>query len=173
MRKTALAFSENRRIHSIRCIDPVVGDILAGWRFDISGLSPDMRTDYEHHLDACDHCRRRQNIARTIDVLLISVSTLSILAFLLAAVVIHRVEVLTHFSTIHGTLRLPLPEAHVHVVAISLEAVAIAGLVFSTLLWILVAIATPLPGFLGEVVQQRIPPELLNGIRDRFHRNAA
>lgn len=173
MAKTVLAFSENRRTRHNLCNDPVVGDILSGWRYDISGLSPAMRTDYEEHLAGCDHCRRRQNIARTIDVLLISVSTLSILAFLLAAVVIHRVEVVTHFSTIHGTLRLPLPDARVHVIAISLEAVAIAGLLFSTLLWILVAITTPLPGFLGQVVQQRIPPEILNGIRDRFNRNAA
>src|ERR1700743_3121676 len=111
MKKTALAFPVNRRTRSRGCIDPVVGDILSGWRYDISGLSPAMRTDYEEHLAGCDHCRRRQNIARTFDVLLISVSTLSILAFLLAAVVIHRVEVVTHFSTIHGTLRLPLHDA--------------------------------------------------------------
>ncbi len=173
MGKTVLAFSENRRTRHSLGIDPVVGDILSGWRYDISGLSPEVRTDYEKHLAGCPHCSRRQNIARTIDVLLISVSTLSILAFLLAAVVIRRVELITHFSTIHGTLRLPIPDAHVHVVAISLEAVAVSGLVFSTLLWILVAIATPLPGFLGELVQQRIPPELLSGIRERFNRNAA
>ena len=57
------------------CSDKVIGDILAGWRYDISGLSPAMRTDYEQHLSECNHCRRRQQIARTIDVLLISVST--------------------------------------------------------------------------------------------------
>jgi len=58
-----------------------VGNILSGWRYDISGLSPAMRTDYEQHLTDCSHCRRRQQVARTIDVLLISVSTLSIAAF--------------------------------------------------------------------------------------------
>jgi hypothetical protein len=171
MGKTVLAFSKTRKEQGTGCIDPVVGDILSGWRYDISGLSPAMRTDYEQHLSDCGHCRRRQNIARTIDVLLISVSTLSIAAFLLAAVVIRRVELITHLSTIHGTLKLPLRQAHV--VAISLEAVAITGLIFSTLLWILVAIATPLPGFLGQVVQKRIPAELLNGIRDRFTKHAA
>jgi hypothetical protein len=163
MKEPALAFPANRRASHSVCIDQVVGDILSGWRYDISGLSPAMRTDYDQHLSDCSHCRRRQRIARTIDVLLISVSTLSIAAFLLAAVVIHRVELITHIFTMH--LRL----SQTHGVAISLEAVAIAGLVFSTLLWILVAIATPLPGFLGGIVQERIPADL----RDRFTKDAA
>ena len=163
MKKPALAFPANRRTQQTSCIDQVVGDILSGWRYDISGLSPAMRTDYDQHLSDCGHCRRRQQIARTIDVLLISVSTLSIAAFLLAAYVIHRVELVTHIFTMH--LRL----SQTHGVAISLEAVAVAGLVFSTLLWILVAIATPLPGFLGGIVQQRIPADL----RERFSKDAA
>jgi hypothetical protein len=54
-------------------------------------------------------------------------------------------------------------------VYISLEAVALAGLLFSTLLWVLVAIATPLPGFLGAIVQERIPADL----RQRFSKDAA
>ena len=163
MKKPALAFPANRRPHHSSCTDQVVGDILSGWRYDISGLSPAMRTDYEQHLTECGHCRRRQSIARTIDVLLISVSTLSILAFLLAAVVIHRVELITHIVTMH--LRL----SQTHGIAISLEAVAVGGLIISTLLWILVAIATPLPGFLGGIVQERIPADL----RERFSKDAA
>jgi hypothetical protein len=163
MNKPAIAFPKHRRTHTSSCIDQVVGDILSGWRYDISGLSPAMRVDYDQHLADCSHCRRRQRIARTIDVLLISVSTLSILAFLLAAVVIHRVELVTHVFSLH--LRL----SQTHAVAISLEAVAIAGIVFSALLWVLVAIATPLPGFLGDFVQQRIPADL----RDRFTKDAA
>lgn len=163
MKKPALAFPANRRTQHTACIDQVVGDILSGWRYDISGLSPAMRTDYDQHLTDCSHCRRRQHIARTIDVLLISVSTLSIAAFLLAAIVIHRVELVTHIFTMH--LRL----SQTHGIAISLEAVAITGLLFSTLLWVLVAIATPLPGFLGGIVQQRIPADL----RDRFTKDAA
>src|ERR1700732_2449202 len=135
MKKPALAFPANRRTHQTSCTDQVVGDILSGWRYDISGLSPAMRTDYDQHLSECSHCRRRQQIARTIDVLLISVSTLSIAAFLLAAVVIRRVELVTH----GGTLHVPLPLHQAHVVAISLEAIAVTGLLFSTLLWILVA----------------------------------
>ena len=148
--------------HRRACIDQVVGDILSGWRYDISGLSPAMRTDYEQHLAECAHCRRRQHVSRVIDLLLICVSTLSIVAFLLAAVVIRRVELITHIA------RLQVHLNHAHVVAISLEAVAVTGLVMSALLWVFVAIATPLPGFLGDMVQQRIPAEL----RDRFTKAA-
>jgi hypothetical protein len=163
MKKPALAFPEKRRSHPNSCTDQVVGDILSGWRYDISGLSPAMRTDYEQHLSECSHCRRRQNIARTIDVLLICVSTLSIVAFLLAAVVIHRVELITHIFTMHLRLN------HAHGIAISMEAVAITGLLFSMFLWVLVAVATPLPGFLGGIVQDRIPADL----RERFSKDAA
>ncbi|WP_158790123.1 hypothetical protein [Granulicella sp. L60] len=163
MKKTALPFPDNRRTHTTSCIDQVVGDILSGWRYDISGLSPAMRTDYDQHLSDCGHCRHRQRIARTIDVLLISVSTLSIVAFALAAVVIHRLELITHISTLHVHLN------QTHAVAISLEAAAVLGALFSTLLWVLVAVATPLPGFLGGIVQERIPADL----RERFGKDAA
>lgn len=152
----------NRRERFSTCSDQVVGDILSGWRYDISGLSPAMRTDYEQHFSECGYCRRRQRIARTIDVLLISVSTLSIAAFLLAAIIIHRLELITHIGKVH------LHVSQAHAVAISLEAVAITGVVLSSLIWVLVAIATPLPGFLGELVQQRIPADL----RDRFTKAA-
>ncbi|HWW23494.1 MAG TPA: hypothetical protein VNY78_06290 [Edaphobacter sp.] len=161
MSKAALTYSASQRNRSTTCIDQVVGDILSGWRYDISGLSPAMRKDYDQHLADCAHCRRRQQVARTIDVLLITVSTLSIAAFLLAAVIIHRLEVVAHI----GTVRLHINQAHV--IAISLEAVAITGIAVSALLWLLVAIATPLPGFLGDIVQQRIPAD----IRDRFTKN--
>jgi len=163
MDKSVISLPAKRRQRPSSCTDQVVGDILSGWRYDISGLSPAMRTDYEQHFVECAHCRRRQTVARTIDVLLIVVSTLSIVAFLLAAVVIHRVELITHIFSLHVRL------TETHAVAISLEAVAVAGMVFSTLIWILVAIATPLPGFLGGIVQKHIPAD----IRDRFHKNAA
>jgi hypothetical protein len=134
------------RVPATQCTDQVVGAILSGWRYDISGLSPSMRTDYDLHFSECSHCRSKQRLHRTVDVLLISVSSLSIVAFLLAAVVLHRVEAITHVGQVH----VHLLHAAVY---ISLEAVALAGLLFSTLLWVLVAIATPLPGFLGAIVQ--------------------
>ena len=163
MRNRTRSTSSSRPLDSKSCTDPVVGAILSGWRYDISSISPEMRTDYEHHLVECPHCLRRQRLARTIDVLLITVSTLSIFAFLLAAVVMHRLEALTHIAdslTVH-LLHNP--------VAISLKAVAISGLVISMVLWVLVAIATPLPGIVSSLVQRRLPPDL----RQRFARRHA
>jgi hypothetical protein len=144
------------------CIDPVVGAILSGWRYDISGLSPEMRTDYEQHLMDCVHCRSRQHLHRSIDVLLISVTTLSIFAFLLAVVVLHREDSLLHIERV----RLQL---HHSVVFISLQAVALAGVIFSTLLWLLVAITTPLPSLLTGLFEERASSEM----HDSAHKNAA
>jgi predicted anti-sigma-YlaC factor YlaD len=129
------------------CTDPIVGAILSGWRYDISIISPEMRTDYENHLAECSNCRRRQRIARTIDVLLISISSLSIVAFLL--------ETLTHIVE-HYTLPVHL---HDTPVVISLQAVAIAGLIISMILWVLVAVATPLPALVKSIpsdIRQRL-----------------
>jgi len=154
------------------CNDPVVGAILSGWRYDISGISPDLRVDYEAHLYNCPHCRRRQRLHRTVDVLLLAATTLSFAAFLLAALVMHRVEALTHITNVHlhlheqGTAaRFRLPSA----VTISLEAVAIAGVVVSMLLWTLVTIATPIPNMVATIFRERISPEL----RERLRKQAA
>jgi hypothetical protein len=68
----------------MQCIDPVVGKILAGWRYDISGITPEMRVDYEAHLAACEFCRSRQRLHRTIDVGLIVLASMSAMVFLLA-----------------------------------------------------------------------------------------
>ena len=158
----ALRTSRSRSVDEPHCTDPVIGDILAGWRYDVSGVSPAMRTDYDHHLSECAQCRRRQHLARTIDVLLISVSSLSIMAFLLAAAVLHRIEAIAHLgSSLHGHL-------YHTPITISLEATAIAGLVISLTLWVLVAIATPIPGLVADAIQ-RIPPH----IREHIMKNAA
>ena len=148
---------------SAHCTDPLVGNILAGWRYDISHLSAAMRADYDQHLVDCAHCRRRQHIARIVDFLLLSVSTLSIVAFVLAIAVLHRLEDLVHVgSKLHG---------HVYhtPVTVSLEAVAIAGLAVSVLLWVVIASITPIPGIVSEAVQQRLP----QSVRERLTRNAA
>lgn len=155
------------------CTDQVVGAILSGWRYDISGISPDLRGDYEEHLNNCSHCRKRQRIHRTVDVLLLAATTLSFAAFLLAALVMHRLEAMSHITAVHvhlhnDTTHVPLariPDS----VQISLEAVAIAGVVVSMLLWGLVAIATPIPAMLSEMVRERVSPEL----RDRLWKQAA
>lgn len=147
--------------HRDHCTDPVIGAILSGWRYDISGLTPETRTDYETHLADCTHCRQRQRLHRTVDVLLISVSTLSICAFLLAIAVIHRVENITHMSSFHVHLH----DVRMPTITIPLEGVAIAGLVASMILWALVAMMTPVPGLLRE----RLPEEL----RERIFKHAS
>jgi anti-sigma factor RsiW len=147
------------------CTDSVVGDILSSWRYDISGISPEMRTDYEQHLATCSHCRSRQRMHRAIDVTLISLSTLSIVAFLLALAVIHRIEPLRTFSVVVLHLE------HAQMV-LTLQAAAVLGLLASLLAWVLVAIATPAPIYLtgvaieqARVLQDRIPEELRSRLR--------
>ena len=139
---------------SQQCVDPIVGKILAGWRYDISGLAPEMRGDYEEHFAACEHCRNRQKIHRMIDVGLIALASVSGAIFLLAFAVIH------HLSPQHALL---------------LELAALAGFALSMLIWLGVAVATPAPvtvldaarhgarkvhDRLPEEIRQRLPEEL-------------
>jgi hypothetical protein len=140
------------------CTDQVIGDILSSWRYDISGISPEMRTDYEEHLASCDHCKRRQRLHRTIDVVLIGVTTFSVLAFILALAVIHRMEPLRHLALVmhldHRAMQLTLQSA------------AVMGLLVSLFSWVLVAITTPAPVYItgmamaqARVLHDRIPEE--------------
>jgi hypothetical protein len=139
---------------SQQCVDPIVGKILAGWRYDISGLAPEMRGDYEKHLAACERCRSRQQLHRIIDVALIALASVSAAVFLLAFGVIR------HFGPRH---------------AFWLEIVALAGFVLSALIWLGVAVATPAPvtvldaakegarrvhDHLPEEIRQRLPEEI-------------
>jgi hypothetical protein len=126
------------------CTDQVVGDILSSWRYDISGISPEMRTDYEQHFEECQHCRSRQRLHRTVDVTLIGLATVSMLAFLLALAVIHRVEPLRNWAVMN---------LHLHQidVVLTLQTAAGFGLLVSVLAWILVAIATPAPVYLTDM----------------------
>ena len=128
-----------------------------------------MGRDYEQHLVECAHCCSRQRLHRTIDVALIGLSTLSIAAFLFGLAVIHHVQPLQHWE---------LVDLHVWQmpIVLTLQAAAIAGLLASLLIWVLVAVATPAPVFLAEVamaqarvLQDRIPEEL----RERLMRNVA
>ena len=151
------------------CNYPVVGAILSGWRYDISGISPDLRVDYEAHLYNCAHCRKRQRVHRTWDVMLLAITTLSFAAFLLAAVVMHRVEAISHINNVQhlhlhdqgmaSLLRIPSS------ISISLEALAIVGVLISMLLWTLVTITTPIPSMVAALVRERISPELRERLR--------
>jgi hypothetical protein len=139
---------------SQRCVDPIVGKILAGWRYDISGLAPEMRGDYEGHFAACEYCRGRQKIHRMIDVGLIALASVSAAVFLLAFGVIR------YFGPRHAFL---------------LEIAALAGFALSAVIWLVVAVATPAPvtvldaamegarrvhDRLPEEIRQRLPEEI-------------
>ena len=157
----------NRRMPTTSCIDPVVGAILSGWRYDISGLSPDMRTDYESHLCECQHCRSKERLHRTIDVLLISVSTLSIMAFLLAVSVIHphrrsaSCRRGSHAASAHA--RHHLARSGCVRRSLLLDAALDSGCRRDTS-----------PGFLGSIVRSRIPADRLPAnLRDRITKNHA
>ncbi|MHB1020873.1 MAG: hypothetical protein ACYC46_11870 [Acidobacteriaceae bacterium] len=159
---------ERNNLHT-DCTDRVVGDILSSWRYDISGLSREMRTDYEQHLEECAHCHARQRLHRTIDVVLIGLSTVSSMAFMVALAIIHHVEPLRTWSLVHLHL-------HQMYIVLSLQTAAVMGLMLSVLTWILVAVATPAPVYLSgvameqaRVLQGRIPEEL----RDKFPKISA
>lgn len=126
-----------------KCSDPVIGDILSSWRYDLSGSSPSVRGDFEDHLVECRHCRTRQHLHRTIDVTLIGIATLSILAFLLAIAVIHHLEPLRTWAIALHMRSINFP--------LTLQDLAVAGLAVSVVAWLLVAIMTPVPTFLSEV----------------------
>lgn len=140
------------------CTDQVIGDILSSWRYDISGISPEMRIDYEEHLLTCEHCRSRQRLHRIIDVTLIGLSTLSILTFLLALAVIHHMQPLRDWAVVmHLDGR---------AVALTLQMAAMFGLLISLVSWVLVAVATPAPVYLAgmaltqaRILQARLPHE--------------
>lgn len=153
------------------CTDQVIGAILSGWRYDISGTPVSLRGDYESHLRVCGHCRGKQRLHRTVDMLLLAVTTMACMAFLLAALVLRRLENIRHLSSLHvhlGTER-ALALAHVpQSITISLEAVAVSGVIFSLLLWALVAMTTPVPGMLSAMLRDHVSPEL----RERLWKQA-
>ena len=68
-----------------RCTDRVVGAILASWRYDISGISPEMRKDYEQPFAECRRCSARQKFHRGLDVTLVVLTSLSVFFFCLRA----------------------------------------------------------------------------------------
>jgi len=136
------------------CTDRVIGKILAGWRYDISGLAPEMRDDYVAHFEECAHCRSRRRLHRAIDIGLIVLGTISASLFLIAFAIVH------HFVPKHAFI---------------LELIALGGFLLSAVIWLVVAIATPAPVVvigaaktgarivhdkLPEPIRERIPEEL-------------
>jgi hypothetical protein len=129
-----------------QCVEPIVGKILAGWRYDISGLAPEMRGAYAAHFADSEPCRSRQKLHRIIDISLIVLASVSAAVFLLAFGVIR------HFGPRH---------------AFWFEVVALAGFALSALIWLAVAVATPAPMAVVDVarlgarhVHDRLPAEI-------------
>jgi len=128
------------------CIDPIVGKILAGWRYDISGIASEMSGDYDDHFSTCERCCSRRRLHRTIDISLIVLASVSGVVFLLAFGVIR------HFEPRHSFW---------------LELAALAGFALSALIWLVVAVATPAPMTMVDVakigarhVHDRLPAEI-------------
>lgn len=137
-----------------QCTDKFVGAILAGWRYDISGITPEMRGDYEEHFRECEHCRYWQRVHRIIDVALIVLTAISAAVFLLAFGVIY------HFEPRH---------------ALVLELAALSGFALSALIWLIVAVATPAPLVMvdaarlgARAVHDRLPAEIRQRIPEEL-----
>ncbi len=137
-----------------QCVDRVVGDILAGWRYDISGIVPEMRGDYEQHFAECEYCRAKQRLHRTIDIALIVLAALSAFVFLLAF------GAVVHFDPRHAFL---------------LEVAALAGFAVSALVWLIVAMVTPAPMMMVDAARllarrgyDRLPPHLRERIPEEL-----
>jgi hypothetical protein len=138
----------------MQCVDKPVGAILAGWRYDISGIPVEMRSDYVQHFEECAYCRSKQRLHRSIDFGLLVLTTASGMLFLLAFLAVR------HFH----------PNR-----AVIMELVAAGGAVASALVWIAVCMTTPVPvmafgavktkarevhGRLPEEIRQRIPEQI-------------
>jgi hypothetical protein len=135
---------------SAQCTNRVVGDILSSWRYDISGLAPEMRVDYEAHLAECNRCHTRQRIHRAIDIGLILIATVSAGLFALAFGAIWKLE-----------------PRHTMI----LEIIALTGFAFSLFVWLVVALVTPAPVVMVGVAMQgaaMVHDRLPEGIRERI-----
>jgi hypothetical protein len=131
-----------------QCTDHVVGAILASWRYDISGISPEMRKDYEQHFADCIRCRARQKFHRSLDVALVVLTSLSVFFSLFALAVLKHVKPLENVAV--NILGLDKFDAY-HM----LVSAAVAGVGFSVIAFVLVLTATPVPSYLGDIAAQR------------------
>jgi len=131
-----------------KCTDRVVGAILASWRYDISGIYPEMRRDYEQHFVDCPHCRARQKFHRSLDVTLAVLTSLAVFFFLFALSVLKHIKPLEHVA--FNVLGLDISSMYQMLVS-----AGIAGLCFSVIAFVLVLTATPAPSYLGGIAVER------------------
>ncbi len=113
-----------------------------------------MRGDYEAHFADCEHCRSRQKLHRTIDIGLIILATFSAGLFLVAYGIIR------HVGPRHAFI---------------LELIALGGFVLSTLIWLIVAVATPAPMAMVDAarlgarkVHDKLPPDIRERIPEEL-----
>jgi hypothetical protein len=131
-----------------RCTDPVIGAILASWRYDISGITPEMRRDYEQHFAECARCSARQSFHRSLDGALAVLTSLSALFFLFALAVLKHIKPLEHVA--FKILGLDISDMY-HM----LISAGVAGLCFSVMAFALVLMATPAPSYLSGIAVER------------------
>ncbi len=131
-----------------QCTDRVVGAILASWRYDISGIYPEMRKDYEQHFADCAHCSARQKFHRSLDATLAVLTSLAVFFFLFALAVLHHIKPLEHVA--FNVFGLDVFDTY-HM----LVSAGIAGLCFSVIALALVLTATPAPSYLGGIAAER------------------
>jgi hypothetical protein len=149
-----------------RCTDRVVGAILASWRYDISGISPEMRRDYEQHFAECTHCSARQRFHRGLDVALAVLTSLAVFFFLFALAVLRHIKPLEHMA--FNVFGLDVADTY-HM----LVSAGIAGLCFSLIAFLLVLTTTPVPSYLGGIAAERAKlleerlPESIKSLRPR------
>jgi hypothetical protein len=132
----------------IQCTDRVIGAILASWRYDISGISPEMRRDYESHFAECARCSARQKFHRSLDVTLAVLTSLSAVFFLFALAVLKHIGPVEHVA--FNVFGLDVEDTY-HM----LISAGIAGLIFSVIALALVLMATPAPSYLGGIAAER------------------
>jgi len=131
-----------------RCNDHVVGAILASWRYDISGISKEMRRDYEQHFADCSHCSSRQKFHRGLDVTLAVLTSLAVFFFLFALAVLQHIKPLEHVA--FNVFGLDVEDTY-HM----LFSAGIAGLIFSVIALALVLMATPASKYLSGIAAER------------------
>jgi len=142
------------------CTDRVVGGILASWRYDISGISPEMRKDYEQHFAECAHCSARQKFHRSLDATLAVLTSLAVFFFLFALAVLKHIRPVEHMA--FNVFGLDVADTY-HM----LVSAGIAGLVFSLIALALVLTATPAPSYLSgitaehaKLIEERLPARI-------------
>ena len=151
---------------STQCTDRVAGAILASWRYDISGISPEMRKDYEQHFAECPRCSARQRFHRGLDVTLTALTSTAVFFFLFALAVLKHIKPLEHMA--FNVFGLDVADTY-HM----LVSAGIAGLCFSLIAFLLVLTTTPVPSYLGGIAAERAKlleerlPESIKSLRPR------